>query len=202
MFCGLQAVQSLIAAFNSPASANTIRVSHPLDRCMSQEPIPPMLMLRSFLTVASGYALSIMSYMGIAIGLGYAFFPEFIEFLFEFDSDAQQNIMADDPRNAMPTLMFWSVVVLNSLACFGIGWFVIKTAPFAQFYHAVFLTILMFITYLQIAIADPPAKKTLTLVCMIAFPLAVFLGAKWAFGRNAECDDPDTTNGNASQDNP
>lgn len=158
-------------------------------------------MLRSFLTVASGYALSIMSFMGIAIGLGYAFFPEFIEFL-ELDSDTQQNIMADDPTAAIPSVMFWTLVVLNSLACFAIGWFVIKTAPFAHFYHAIFLAILMFISYLQIAIADPPAKKTLTLVCMIAFPLAVYLGASWAFGRNAENENPDvhnrpTSNGNS-----
>jgi hypothetical protein len=183
----------VIAAFNSTDWVNTIRVSHSRDACMSQEPIPPMLILRSFLTVASGYALSIMSLMGIAMGLGYAFFPEFIQFL-ELDPETQKNIIADDPATAIPTLMFGSLVVLNALACFAIGWFVIKTAPFAHFYHAVFLAILMFISYLQIAIADPPAKKTLTLICMIVFPMAVLLGAKWAFSRNAENQDPDKTN--------
>lgn len=167
---------------------------------MHHEPIPPMLMLRSFLTVASGYAVSIMSLMVIALILGYTWFPKFIEFL-ELSPDAQQNIIADDPFNAIPAVMFGAVIVLNSLACFGIGWFVIKTAPFAQFYHAIFLTILMFISYLQIAIADPPAKKTLTIICMFAFPLSVLLGAKWAFGRNAEYEDPDPANKDAFQDN-
>jgi hypothetical protein len=157
-------------------------------------------MLRSFLTVASGYALSIFSYVGIAMALGFAFFPEFIEYL-GLEPEAQKNMMADNPANAIPALMFWSLVALNSLACFGIGWFVVKTAPFAQFYHAVFLAVLMFIWYLQLAIADPPAKKTLTLVFMIAFPLAVLLGAQWAFNRNAKIEDAEPQSEEAVQDN-
>jgi len=168
---------------------------------MSHEPIPPILIFRSFLTVASGYALSIMTYVGISLGLGFAFFPEFIEYL-GLEADTQKNIMADDPANAIPTAMFWSLAALNSLACFGIGWFVVKTAPFAQFNHAVFLGILMFVSYLQIAIADPPAKKTLTLVCMIAFPLAVVLGAKWAFNRNAEDETSDSPSESGYPDGP
>lgn len=149
---------------------------------MSHQPVPPIVILRSFLTVASGFALALISLLGIMWGLGHAFFPEFIEFL-NLDETAQQNILANDPTVAIPTTMLWSVVVLNAIACFGIGWYVIRAAPFAHFFHGVILTVLMFVTYLQMAISNPPAQKTMSLIFMVVFPLATFLGAKWTYSR-------------------
>jgi hypothetical protein len=140
------------------------------------------MLLRSFLTVGSGYVLSIMSFFVIGVALGYAFLPEFVEFL-NLDDETQKNIMANTPEKAIPNLMFWLVVGLNGLACLGIGWYVIKTAPFAPFPHAVFLTVLMFISFLQMLIEDPPAKKSMTIVYMVAFPLAILIGANWTRGK-------------------
>ena len=64
-----------------------------------------------------------------------------------------------------------------------IGWLVIRTAPFAPFSHAVFLAVLMFISYLQLVIAQPQKQKSMTIVFMIAFPIATMIGAKLAMGR-------------------
>lgn len=149
---------------------------------MSNQPLPPIMLLRSFLTVGSGYVLSLMSFIAILVILGYAFFPEFVEFL-DLDKQTQETIMETNPETAIPRSMFWSLIVLNSIACIAIGWLVIRTAPFAPFSHAVFLAILMFVYYLQIAIADPPPKKSMTVVYMIAFPVATLIGAKLAMRR-------------------
>ena len=149
---------------------------------MSENALPPFMLLRSFLTVGSGYVLSIISFIAILMILGYSFFPEFAEFL-ELDKLKQDAIMENNPETAIPPMLFWLTVVFTSIACIGIGWLVIRTAPFAPFPHAVFLAVLMFIYYLQMTISDPPPKKSMTIVYMIAFPIAVLIGAKLAMGR-------------------
>ncbi|MFK7769097.1 MAG: hypothetical protein AB8B55_17875 [Mariniblastus sp.] len=148
---------------------------------MTNQPLPPGMMLRSFLTVGSGYVLSIMSFIMIAVGLGYAFFPDFVEFI-GLDKASQAAMMANNPEQAISRAMFICLIGLNFVACIGIGWFVFKTAPFAHFPHAVFLTILLFLYYLQMAIADPPAKKSMTVIYMVAFPIAIMIGANLARG--------------------
>jgi hypothetical protein len=147
------------------------------------------MLLRSFLTVASGYVLCLMCFVAIMIGLGYGFFPEFVEF-FDLDKQTQEAIMENNPETAISRTMFLSMIALTSIACMGVGWLVIKTAPFAHFPHAVFLAVLLFIYFLQMALADPPLKKSMTLAYMIAFPIAILIGAKWAYNRGlVEVDD-------------
>ena len=146
------------------------------------------MLLRSFLTVGSGYVLSIISLVAILLILGYLNFPEYVEFL-DLDEQTQDTIMETNPETAIPPMMFWSTVALNSIACIAIGWLTIRTAPFAPFPHAVFLAVLMFISYLQVVIADPPPKKSMTIVYMIAFPIAVIIGAKLAVARGLPGDD-------------
>ena len=123
---------------------------------MSDNALPPIMLLRSFLTVGSGYVLSILSFIAILVVLGYAFFPEYVEFQ-RLDEQTRDTIMETNPETAIPPLMFWSVVALNSMACIAIGVLVIRTAPFAPYSHAVFLAVLMFIYYLQL-VDCPPAK--------------------------------------------
>jgi hypothetical protein len=159
---------------------------------MSNTSLPPIMLLRSFLTVGSGYVLSIMSFIVILVVLGYAFFPEYIEFQ-GLDVQTRDTIMENNPETAIPPMMFWSAVVLNSIACIAIGWLVIRTAPFAPFSHAVFLAVLMFIYYLQLVIAHPQKQKSMTIVFMAAFPIAILIGAKLAIGRSNPDDDSNTS---------
>ena len=101
--------------------------------------------------------------------------------------------METNPQTAVPAALFWSTVVLNSFVCVMIGWMVIRTAPFAQFPHAVFLAVLLFINFLQIVIADPKPKKSMTIVYMIAFPIAILIGAKLAENRIRANDESQAT---------
>ena len=146
---------------------------------MIDQSIPPGLMFRSFLTVASGFVLVWILFSLIAFFLGWLFFPEYIEFIY-LDQAAQQAMMDNDPHAAIPKAMFWAMVVCNFLACLGVGWLVAKTAPFAKFPHAVFLAVILFIMFMQIVISDPPAKKRMDIIYMGALPIAILLGAKRA----------------------
>jgi hypothetical protein len=93
--------------------------------------------------------------------------------------------------------MFWLIVVLNSIVSMGIGWLVVRTAPFAKMPHAVFLTVLMFIYYLQLVIAHPPLQKSMTIVYMVAFPIAILVGAKLAYGQGPPDDETETSSHDA-----
>lgn len=149
---------------------------------MSEHPIPPGLMLRSFMTVGSAYILVMfVSFILIAYLLGVGFFPEFIRFL-ELESADQQTMMEVEPTAAIPVAMVFALLALNSLVCCGVGWLVSRTAPFSPFTHGVFVAILIFVNYLQIVIADPAAKKWMDALYMVAFPLAILWGAKWGAG--------------------
>lgn len=156
------------------------------------------MLLRSFLTVGSGFVLSFMSAGSILVVLGYAFFPEYIEFL-NLDIQIQETMMETNPEAAIPPTMFWSMVALNSIACLAIGWLVIRTAPFAPLPHAVFLAVVMFITYLQLVIEQPQKQKSMTIVFMIAFPIAILIGAKLAIG-GVPLDDDDSTTSSSGTD--
>ncbi len=152
---------------------------------MSEQVLPPGMMFRSFLTVASAYVLTLMLFVSIAYGLGLLMFPEFIAF-FNLDVADQETMMAQNPQDAIPLMMFWMLLALNFVACMGVGWLVSKTAPFAPFPHAIFLAVLLFANYLQIVIADPEAKKWMDVLYMGAFPIAVLLGARWSMNRAFE----------------
>ena len=149
---------------------------------MSSDPLPPGMMLRSFLTVASAFVLSVIALIVCTFGIGLNFFPQFAE-CFDAGPEALKAVMDTNPEKAIPSLMFWIVVAVAVLANLAIGFYVIKTAPFSHFGHASFVAVLLFIYYLQMAISDPPGKKSMTLIYMIAFPLALLVGAKWTINR-------------------
>lgn len=146
---------------------------------MFNQTLPPGLLFRSFLTVASGYVLCLISISAIMVILGYLGFPSYVEFM-ALDQEAQQTMMETEPETAIPPTMFWLLVGFSSIACVAVGWIVARTAPFAPFPHAVFLSVLLFIYFLQTALADSGPKQSMTLVFMLAFPLSVFIGARLA----------------------
>jgi hypothetical protein len=147
----------------------------------------PGLMFRSFLTVGSGYVLTQIFFFTFAYLLGRLFFSEYIEFL-QLGSEAQQKMMAENPQAAIPVPMFWAMVGLNAVACWGIGWLTAKTAPFARFQHGVFLAVLLFVMFLQIVVADSEAKKWMDLIYMGVLPITILIGANSA-SRESDADD-------------
>ena len=150
---------------------------------MANEQIPPGMMLRSFLTVCSSIILTVIALIASMFIIGLSFFPEFKK---AFDDDTLQTVMENNPEVAIPSLMFWIVVGVTTIACLAVGWYIIKTAPFSQFAHAIFVAILLFLYYLQMASADPPGKKSMTLIYMFVFPLAILIGAKLTNDREAK----------------
>jgi hypothetical protein len=152
---------------------------------MSQPSLPPAMLLRSFLTVASGYVMTMLSLFSTFLLLGYLLFPGFVKFL-GLSVEERENIMTSDPWSIIPIEMFCLAVVFNCALCALIGWLVVRTAPFAFFPHAVFVAVLMFVTHLQKIIQDAPAEKTMTLVYLLCFPVSLLIGAKISANRLIE----------------
>lgn len=107
-----------------------MRFSQASETRMSQPSLPPAMLLRSFLTVASGYVMTVLSLFSTFLLLGYLLFPSFVNFL-SLAPEEQEKIMASDPWFAIPIPMFCLAVVLNCVLCAMIGWLVVRTAPFA-----------------------------------------------------------------------
>ncbi len=143
------------------------------------------MLLRSFLTVASGYVMTVLSLFSTFLLLGHLLFPGFVKFL-GLSVEEQGNIMTSDPWSVIPIPMFCLAVVFNCALCALIGWLVVRTAPFAFFPHAVFVAVLMFVMHLQTIIQDAPAKKTMTLVYLLCFPVSLLIGAKVSANRLIE----------------
>ncbi len=145
----------------------------------------PLMVFRSFLTVASGVVFSQMVYLGIAFALGYFFFPEFLEF-FKLDDEAQKKIVAEDLESVISMKMFLAHLVLTGGVLFLVGWFSASVAPFAHFQHGLFIAVLVFVSFLQTFMADPPSKKFMDLAFMMVLPMCVLLGARKASAALAE----------------
>jgi hypothetical protein len=141
------------------------------------------MMVRSFLTVGSAFVIFVFAFVAIAITLGYLYFPEFTKFFFELDVETQQQIMKDDPSKAIPRTMFLGLLGLVSAACFLIGAYVYWAAPFSRYSHVIFFAVLLLVYHLQMANADPAGKKTMTLIYLFVFPIAVLIGGKFAESR-------------------
>lgn len=142
------------------------------------------MMMRSFLTVGSGYVAHMLCLYGVTAAIGYAAFPEFVEFM-NLAPEQQRQVMEFDPSQAIPRPMFWAVVVTVSLLSLLLGAVVAWTAPFSPWAHSAFLAALLFVNYLQLATTDLPAKKSMTMIYLVAFPLAVVLGGRWMSQRFA-----------------
>jgi len=158
---------------------------------MSQEPLPLGMMFRSFLTVTSAFVLAYVGHIALTLGIGINFYPRFAE-TFEAGHEALELAIANNPEQLIPQSMFWAVLGLTALVCVAVGLYVVKTAPFSHFNHAVFAAVLLFVFYLQMAIEDPPGKKSMTLFYMVVFPLALLVGAKWTVNRmirNYDCEE-------------
>ena len=138
--------------------------------------IPPLMMLRSFLTVGSGYILHMIVLFTATFLIG-QMFPEFLDYL---RSDAPEAADEIGPFGRMPVGMFWTVVIVVSAINLIIGAVAIWVAPFSPLAHACFIAAILFVNYLQNTIAATPEQKSMTLVFVFAFPISILVGAFWA----------------------
>ena len=137
--------------------------------------MPPLLLFRSFLTVTSGLVVFMLGFFAIGVSLGYAMFPEFVAFI-DLDAEAQEALMADDPSRAVPQTMFLLWVGLTMLLSLAIGFYVFATAPFSRPAHVACFAILLAVMFLQMSFSDPPAKKYMSMVYLVSFPICIWIG--------------------------
>lgn len=136
---------------------------------MEQHQLPPGLLFRSFLVIAGTYLLSLVL-MAVSFAMvATVFFPEV------FDQQVGDQFDAD-PARYLDGAPFWWLLAGNLVINFCLGWLLIKLAPFGQFPHCVFLSVLLFVGNLQQSMSVPDNGKWMYLLFMITFPLAVLVG--------------------------
>lgn len=151
---------------------------------MSNDPsgfIPPVLMLRSFLTLGSSLVLHVAAFLGVVYLVG-MFFPEYQAFL-DLPAEQRENVQAMRPYEAIPKTMFAIVVVVSFFINALLGAYATRTAPFSHQTHSIFFAVLLFVFYLQRAGGEEPEKKSMTLILMVAMPIAIMLGGRYMYHR-------------------
>lgn len=141
--------------------------------------LPPGMLVKSFLTVAGGYVLSVFGLYGLALILASLFFPETLEAIGAEPEDFERQL-ADRPETILPVALFWPLVMLNAVFSFGLGYLIARLAPFAKFPHCIFLAVILFVSFLQTAIGAPGALQWMIVLFMASAPIAVLLGARAA----------------------
>ena len=133
--------------------------------------VPPMLMFRSFLTIACGVIgqWCIVAFTMLAV-MSF-FFPEYKAAIEagKTAADAQAFV-------PMPRTMLLMVTGIAAALCVLLGIFIGLTAPFGRFVHTVFLAVIVALNYLSGSMATPPEKKIVLMTFLLAYPAAILLG--------------------------
>ena len=134
--------------------------------------VPPMLMIRSFLTIACGVvgqwcivAFTMLAVMNL-------FFPEY-QAAINGGGEAAAEAQAFVP---MPRTMLCLVTGISAALCVLLGIFIGLTAPFGRFVHTVFLAVIVAINYLSGSMAAPPEKKFVQMTFLLVIPAAILFG--------------------------
>ncbi len=133
--------------------------------------VPPMLMFRSFLTIACGVVgqWCIVAFTMLAV-MSF-FFPEYKAAI-----EAGQ-AAADTPAIVpMPRTMLCMVTGIAAALCVLLGVFIGLTAPFGRFVHTIFLAVIVAVNYLSGSMAAPPEKKVVLMTSLLVYPAAILLG--------------------------
>ena len=134
--------------------------------------VPPLLMFRSFMTIACGVigqwcivAFTILAVMNF-------FFPEY-KAAIGATGEATAELQAFVP---MPRMMLLMVTGISAVLCVLLGIFIGLTAPFGRFVHTIFLAVIVAVNYLSGSMAAPPEKKVFLMTSLLVFPAAILLG--------------------------
>lgn len=134
--------------------------------------VPPMLMFRSFLTIACGVVGEYFIVAFTLIGIATFFFPEHATSL----TAAHEPGAASPEALVMPRAMLFAVVGISAVLCVLLGIFIGLTAPFGRFVHTIFLAVIVGVNHLSGSMAAPPEKKTFLMSCVLVLPAAILLG--------------------------
>lgn len=143
---------------------------------MESERISPNILFQSFLIVAGGYVFSIILLGTLAATFGYFFFPEAME-IWMTPNITKEQVFAS-PELLLPENLFWVLLISHSLMSVAIGWLITWLSPFAKFHHAIFVSVVVFVGFLQAAVGAPREIQWMFLMMMVAFPVSTLIGAK------------------------
>ena len=137
--------------------------------------MPPMLLFRSFLTIACGVVCQNFIVGVVTLVLANTYFPEYLANLAAAagSGEALAEAQAFVP---MPRQMLLAVTAISSALCVVLGIFIGLTAPFGRFVHAIFLAVIVGVNYLSGSMAAPPEQKVVLLTYLLVFPLSILLG--------------------------
>ena len=136
--------------------------------------MPPMLMFRSFLTIACG-VVGQWFIVAITWAVVSSFFPEYQAALAaaKESGEAVSNALI---CSIVPRTMLFTVVAIAGVLCVLLGIFIGLTAPFGRFVHTVFLAVIVGVNNLSGSMSAPPEKKFVLMTYLLVFPLAILLG--------------------------
>lgn len=169
---------------------------------MDQERVPPSVLFQSFMIVAGSYMASLV-FLFILFGVVSRFyFPETFEFLSRrsvannlndiakdhpervVDPNLSQEQIQANAELIMPSNLFWILLVGQGLFSILVGWFATRIAPYAKFNHAIFVAVILFVSFLQMAVKNSGDLQWKLLVMMCVMPIAVLVGARIQGGHN------------------
>jgi hypothetical protein len=156
--------------------------------------MPPILMFRSFLTIASGLVAHWVILSGVTIAVAHGLFPEYVAEMMQANQPGEQ-VSAAVAFGAIPTAMHWIVIGIVSLLSIILGMLVGWSAPFGRLVHAIFLAVIVGVNFLSRSISAPQEEKVVMMTYVLIFPLAIFIGGylinRWLDGASAGVDGTD-----------
>ena len=145
---------------------------------------PSRPLLRSFLTVAGGYLLTLIGFLGVGLLLLATAFPDSFAILTEADTEKFKEALQNNPADVFPTEFLFILLAINGFVCWIAGYLVARMAPFGSFTHAVFLAIVLFVGFLQWAVgAKDDSLQRMMLLFMGSAPICALLGANFFLKR-------------------
>ncbi|QEG24292.1 hypothetical protein [Mariniblastus fucicola] len=138
------------------------------------------MLLKSFMIVIFCYTLFMT---GLAI-IGSIVFYEAFQAAANLEPDAFTREIEENSALLFKRSRYLPFVALTSAFCFGLGWLIVRLAPFSRMVHAVILVLLVAATMFVFATGDnTPAEIQTVAMIMVAFgPIALVIGARIAVG--------------------
>ena len=137
--------------------------------------VPPILMFRSFLTIASGVVGQWFIVAFVTLAVAKLFFPEY-EASLAAARETGKTLSDAEAFGAIPRTMLFSVAGVSAVLCVLLGMFVGLTAPFGRFVHPIFLAVIVDVNYLGGSLEAPPEKKVVFMTYLLVLPAAILLG--------------------------
>ena len=137
------------------------------------------LLLKSFMVVIFCYTLFMT---GMAI-IGGAVFYEFIEAATLPEAEFTRAMNENSAKLFQRSRRF-PFVALASVFCFGLGWLIVRLAPFSHMVHSVVLVLLVAATMFVFATGEntPAEIQTVAMIMVAAGPIGLVIGARIGMG--------------------